>query len=176
MSVVNSTRETRSNFIVISEALVAFEGMKPRVLVSGEFHSGVHHRMEDPDNRVVANCETREGHQFFKPDLSMNSGPEIAGGACGIGPYSADATVAFMGEIETKFGTASRVQITDAKFQRTYDVMPNGAIVRNEWRLQGADGAVAFKAEAKHYCKKRLPKSAFAKASLGNSFLRGSCP
>lgn len=175
MKVVTLTRETSANFTVISDVYEDFGSSEPQKFVGGEFHAGALHRIEDSNNRVVANCQSRVGFQLSIPEAKINTGPEIANAACGIGYFSEDAAVEYLGHVKTKFGRATRVRITFDGFVRTYDVLPNGAILRNTWRRNDASKTVVYKSEVRTFCAQALPESAFGRGSLKQSFLKGAC-
>jgi hypothetical protein len=175
MKVVKLTRETRENFIVISDVYANFENLGSQNFVGGEFHSGVFHRIEDQNNRVVANCQSRTGFQLWIPNAKISTGPDIADGACGIGYFSEDAAAEYLGHVKSKFGRATRVRITFNGFVRTYDVLANGAIMRNTWRRNDASKTIVYKSEVRKFCAKALPESAFGRGSLKQSFLQGAC-
>jgi hypothetical protein len=173
--IIALTRKTQSNFVVISDVFVAIDDMEPQKFVGGEFHSGVHHRIEDPNNRVVANCSTLEGHQLWIPQSKRNHGSDIATGACGIAPTDGAESIKFLGKIVYKFGKADRVQVTIQGYKRTYDVLENGAIVRNIWQKQSAGGPVVYKSAVKTYCTNAMPSSVFTAASLDAKYLNSAC-
>jgi hypothetical protein len=173
--IVESTRTTQSNFVVISEIFVDIENISPKNFVGGEFHSGALHRMEDANNRVVADCSKREGHQLWLPKMQRNDGVEVAIGACGIGPTTATAALKYVGRVTYKFGIADRVQIADNGFVRTYDVLSNGAIVRNIWIMQRDPQRVIYKSNVISYCAKAMPPSSFDRSSLYESYLAKAC-
>ena len=173
--VIDLTRETRANFVIVSDVSVAFEGMKPQNFVGVEFHSGVNHRIEDAYTRVVANCETQTGFRLLIPVTKRTEGKEAAVGVCGIGKRDNVQSTNWLGFISYKFGKAERVQVVDREFVRTYDVMPDGAIIRNVWRERDGKKKVAYSAVATTYCQQAIPRAVFTKASIEKSYLDSAC-
>jgi hypothetical protein len=174
--IINATRATRANFVVISNVSIDFENIAPQKFAGGEFHSGTQHRVEDANNRVVADCSKLDGHQLWLPSMTRNSSTEIATGACGIGPFSEEASIRYMGKIAYRFAKADRIQIKDNGVVRTYDVLSNGAIVRNIWREQAGSKKTIYKSEVESYCDRAMPPSAFIETSLDVSYLTNACP
>jgi hypothetical protein len=175
MKVIERTRDTRANYAVVSDVFVAFDGIKPQKFRGGEFHRGGFHRVEELFSRAVADCDKRNGHQLILSLGEIESGSQVADASCGIGPFSETAKVVYLGSIEYGFGTADRVQVDDVDFKRTYDVMPDGAIVRNIWRQKSRADSLVYQSKAKLYCGKALPALGFTKSSLDESFLSKAC-
>lgn len=175
MAAIARTRDTRADFVVVSDVRVAFEELQPMAFVGAEFHSGPYHRLEDPNFRVVADCHLRAGHHLTIASNTIDSGPEIAYRLCGIGSFPPSAKVSLLGTVVTKFGDASRVEVDEAEYNRTYDVLESGAIVRNVWRSKASEGRIVYEAVATSYCETQLRESAFTQASLSERFLPSAC-
>ena len=161
--------------MVVSDVSVAFGEMKPQKFVGVEFHSGVNHRIEDAYTRVVANCETQSGFRLLIPATKRTEGKEAAVGVCGIGERDDVQSTKWLGVISYKFGNAERVQVVDREFVRTYDVMPDGAIIKNIWRERNGMKKVAYSAVATTYCQQAIPRAVFTQASIEKSYLDSAC-
>lgn len=175
IAAITRTRDTRADFIVVSDVRVAFEDMQPVEFVGAEFHSGPYHRLEDPNFRVVADCHLRDGHMLTVASNNITSGPYVADRLCGIGPFPPSAKIRFLGKVPTQFGDASRVEVDVPEYIRAYDVLESGAIVRNVWRSKASDGLIVYQSVATSYCASPLPASAFTEASLARIFLTSEC-
>ena len=175
MAAVMLSRETRANFVVVSVVRIDFEGMEPATFDGAEFHSGPYHRLEDANFRGVADCHSSEAFVLTIASGEIRTGPEAAAALCGVGPFPPSADVTFLGTITTEFGDASRVEVNKPEFIQTYDILENGAIVRNVMRSKASDGRIVYESVAKAYCKSALPVSAFSKASLSTRLLPSAC-
>lgn len=175
VAAIARTRDTRADFIVVSDVRVAFEDMAPMEFVGAEFHSGPFHRLEDPNFRVVADCKSRIGYHLTVAENRITSGPDVADSQCGIAPFPAGAKIRFLGRIATKFGEASRIEVDEPVYNRSYDVLESGAIVRNVWRSKAPEGLIVYQSVATAYCAVPLPESAFTRESLAQTFLTSEC-
>lgn len=175
IAAIARTRDTRADFIVVSDVRVAFEDMAPMEFVGAEFHSGPFHRLEDPNFRVVADCQLRKGHHLTVAANQITSGSDVADRLCGIGPFPVGAKIKFLGKIATKFGAASRIEVDEPVYNRSYEVLESGAIVRNVWRSKAPEDLIVYQSVASAYCAVPLPESAFTKESLAQTFLTLEC-
>lgn len=169
------TRQTRTDFIVVSDVKVAFHGIAPAEFVGAEFHAGPFHRIEDSNFRVVGDCLQREGHMLTLATGEIASNRGIPDSLCGVGPYAPTARVRFLGTVATAFGEATRVEVDDASFNRRYDILESGALLRVVWRSKTEADRIVYESVATSYCTARLPDTAFTRDSLTRSYLGTAC-
>jgi hypothetical protein len=175
LEVIDKSRVTRASYFVISTVEVNFKEFAPDRFIGGEFHSGIWHRIEDKNARVVANCETRLGYRLMIASLTMTKGADAAVGVCGVGERDNVEEVRWLGIIRGKFGAAERVRIIDREYIRTYDILPDGAIVKNIWQERGRLKKFAYRSVALYYCKASLQTNYFTESSLLFSQLDRRC-
>jgi hypothetical protein len=175
LHVLELSRETQASFAVISEVTVAFEGMQKQSFVGGEFHSGDNHRIEDPNHRSIANCKLQTGYRLEVATMKLLEGQQAAIGVCGIGHRDGLTSLRLLDVVEYKYGKAQRVEAVDSEFRRTYDVLPNGAIVRNIWQTNTPTASAVYQSEVVAYCEKALPESFFTKTSIEKKVLPDVC-
>ena len=175
LSVLAVSRETQASFAVISKVTVAFEGMQKQTFVGAEFHSSHNHRIEDANYRAIIDCNSQTGHRLDVATKKLVEGREAATGVCGIGHREGLTSLRLLDSVEYEYGKAYRVEAIDDQFRRTYDVMPNGAIVRNVWQTNTPAAEAVYISEVIEYCEKPLPSVIFTKASINESFLQDAC-
>jgi hypothetical protein len=175
LRVLEMSRKTQASFSVISEVTVAFEGMQKQTFTGGEFHSGHYHRIEDPNYRAIADCKSQTGYRLDVATKKLVEGKEAAIGVCGIGHREGLTSLRLLDAVDYKFGKAYRVEAVDNQFRRTYDVMPNGAIVRNVWQTNATTASTVYKSEVIQYCEKDLPKLFFSEALITEKLLLDAC-
>lgn len=136
---------------------------------SAEFHKGPLHRVESVFNRIVANCETMTGAALNLETGQIDRREWTAKAACGIQSLSNPLEERWLGSVETTFGVADRVKISDDVSTRTYQVLKNGAIVASTYlpklgANETSSNAVEVSAE--------LPdQEIFSESSLHSSFV-----
>ncbi len=175
LRVLAISRETEESFAVISKVTVAFEGMQKQSFIGGEFHSGHNHRIEDPNYRAIADCNSQTGYRVDVATMKLIEGKEAAIGVCGIGRRDGLTSLRLLDSVEYEYGKAYRVEAVDNQFRRTYDVLANGAIVRNVWQTNTPAANTVYQSEVVEYCDNRLPESFFTKASIDETVLQKAC-
>jgi hypothetical protein len=136
---------------------------------AAEFNRGDLHRVENSINRIVADCVKMTGAAFDLATGNVDRGAWAAKAACGIQSLKAPLRTKWMGRVETPFGTADRVLITDDVSDRTYDVLENGVLVASTYHRISDDLLVLNKASA---VSNTLPAGdIFSEASLQESIV-----
>ena len=129
LAVLERTKSTRATYALYSRAQISGPSGQ-RAEWGAEFHSGTRHRVETAMFRVVADCSTGAGAMMNVATGEVIRRPDVGDSACGIAMNSQVASVEALGEVATAFGPADRIRVTDAMFERTYDVSRNGVLVR----------------------------------------------
>lgn len=138
---------------------------------SAEFHKGELHRIETPRDRVVADCRAQTGAHLSVETGEITEGPRIAAFACGINTNFPMLSIELLPDVETKFGVAQRVRVTDKQNIREYSILENGALAKTTYTENRPDGQVLIVAEA-ILLDDRVPENMmFDKASLERRYL-----
>lgn len=169
------TRETRATYMVVSSNLI-FRPDGTTVREWGaEFHDGVHHRVETPRDRIIADCEAMSGTYLDIGKVEVIEEPGVARAACGVQANSAILSARLGGKRQTRFGPTTHLVVIDEQNVRTYDVAPDGALLGAT--IAGRDGTKKLEMRAIYYAAK-VPDGIFSVSSLGRSAvparLRGS--
>jgi hypothetical protein len=115
---------------------------------SAEFHKGGLHRVETPDMRVVADCETGIGTGFFVHESRTETGPQFALAACGINANPDIVELQWIDRVESRFGPLDRIRLVDDSFDRTYAVNEAGVLVATEMFSNQPDSGECVQNEA----------------------------
>jgi len=138
---------------------------------SAEFHSGHLHRVENPRDRVIADCAAGTGKAYSVETKTIVTGPEIAKSACGVSTTKRFVDAQSLGTSKTAFGPADHIQVTDLDNVRAYEITSDGAIVSailKPNRMNASDLYVARAVEVDHV----LPDpNMFDEASLARSYV-----
>ena len=127
--VVQRTKTTRATYALYNWNRITRPGQSPVEEWGAEFNAGALHRVETPRDRVIADCAAGTGSYYSVATGKVGSGPGVAGGACGINTNRPATEAHWLGSIATAFGKADRIQLSDDKYVRTYDVRADGVIV-----------------------------------------------
>jgi hypothetical protein len=136
-AVIDRSKAARQTYALYVWGRTTHPGAPPVEQWSAELNQGAFHRVETPQVRVVANCETGAGVVFMIATATREASPDTGKTACGISTRAALLDGAWLGEVDTPFGKADRIQLTDAELVRTYDVTKAGVIVRTEFHARG---------------------------------------
>jgi hypothetical protein len=169
--VMEKTKTTTSSYSVYFWNKITQPGQSPVEEGSAEFHSGNLHRVETPRDRIVADCRRMSGSYFSVTSGEIIEGPKVAGAACGINANIAIISMELIGDVETKFGKAQRVRVTDAKNVREYDVSQDGVLLKSTYRENRPGGALLIVTEAIKFERHKPDKAMFDKASLSKRYL-----
>lgn len=130
LEVLERTKLTRATYSLFQWTIVNAPGEEPRAEWAAEFHSGDLHRVETPATRVVANCRAGTGIALSVDSGEVVEGPSVANVACGINTNRVFHAAEYRGSVQTAFGPADRVRLTDDELIREYDVSPDGVLLR----------------------------------------------
>jgi hypothetical protein len=169
------TRETRATYTVVGSTLIYLpDGTQVREWAA-EFHDGIHHRVETPRDRAIADCDAMTGVHLNVTTVEVTEEPGVALAACGVQAHSKILSARLGGTRQTRFGPAMHLVIVDETDIRTYDVAPDGALLNAT--ITGRDGTRKLVMRAVHYAAD-VPAGIFTASSLGRSAvpanLRGS--
>lgn len=138
---------------------------------SAEYHSGNLHRVETPRDRIIANCREQTGAYLAVATGKLIEGPTVAAAACGINTNFPILAIELVGEVETRFGKAQRISVTDAQTVREYDVSQDGILLKTAYRENRPGGATIIVAEVVKLERDVPNRAMFDKASLARSYL-----
>ncbi|HEY3812902.1 MAG TPA: hypothetical protein VGL66_06725 [Caulobacteraceae bacterium] len=169
--VVDRTHTTRTSYSVYySNWTLNNEGVGADHWTA-EFHDGVHHRVETADLRLVADCQALTGS-----GLSVGGGPSpltgaaAARAACGIDANIPVTDFAYLGVVDTPWGSADRVRLTNDAISRIYDINKDGVIVGERWYKNAPGHATVLKQTIFALTSSVSSPDMFEEASLNKSF------
>lgn len=165
-TLIDLTRETQATYTLVTWNRITHPDGRVTDEWSAEFHDGVHHRVESPRDRMIADCAAMTGTYVRMGSAKMIEGASVARAACGVQANSVILSARIAGKRETRFGPATHLIVVDADYIRTYDVAANGALLGAT--ISGRNGsrrlvnrAVSFTAD--------VPPDIFSVESLGKS-------
>jgi hypothetical protein len=170
-AVIDRSKTTQQTYALYEWERVIRPGGPPAENWSAEFNRGPLHRVETPEVRAVANCETGAGTQLMVSLDRKDSSDEMAKVACGISTRAALLDGRWLGEVDTPFGKADRIQLTDAQLIRSYDVTKTGVIVRSEFHARGPGEPLVLASHAVAVLPDVPTGNLFDDASLEQSFV-----
>lgn len=115
---------------------------------SAEFHDGAKHRVETPSHRLIADCVARVGKALTVATGEIYDDPKVAVAACGVNTNPKTRASAYLGSIQTPFGKADRITVTDAEVIRSYDITSQGVIVGGTYRVNDENKRLVLEARA----------------------------
>ena len=169
MSVVERTKTTDATYAVYTRDFVSIAGKEPYEAWGAEFHSGDQHRVDNMVARVVANCRNRTGVMVILATGERTEGAKVANAACGINSNFPLQGAAWIGEIETPFGKAERIRMTDEHNIRTYDILSNGALLRAVYAENTPSQHIQVRQETLAVSNRLPDGDIFSAESLSNS-------
>lgn len=160
------TRETRTTYSLVTWNRIH----RPDAAIvedwAAEFHDGIHHRVETPRNRMVADCEAMTGTYVEIPTGKIVTGAQVARAACGINANKPILAARLGGKRQSRFGAVVRVAVVDSDNVRTYDVAENGALLAAT--MSDRKGNRLLTTWAVSYSP-HVPADIFSEASLARS-------
>jgi hypothetical protein len=157
VNIIALTRETQSTYAAYFWNAITREGEEPVGEWSAEFHSGNLHRVETPRDRIIADCKAMTGTYLVIETGELIEGPEVAKAACGINANQKIISKRKLANVRTQFGEASRIEINDSEFRRTYDVSKESVLLAGTMSDAGKDGKLRMINKATHVSR-LLPK------------------
>lgn len=101
---------------------------------AAEYHRGHMHRIENPWRRVISNCETGETYSYEVSSGRVDQWTDKTNAICGISDRTGiESLVGFPSLTDAAFGPLDTIRISDARLTRTYQVNPQGALIRVDW-------------------------------------------
>jgi hypothetical protein len=168
--VVDRSKTTQATYAQYSWAeIMRKEG--PVQEWGAEFHSGDKHRVETPRDRVVADCRAQTGIALSLDTGKIVEGASVARAACGVNTNKAFTAIAWKGLVQTPFGVADRVRLADKNDIRTYDISPDGVILRTTYAQNSPDAPIGLSSEATGVFSELPVPDIFDKASLARSYV-----
>ena len=168
--VVDRSKTTRATYALYSwNEITRKEG--PVQEWGAEFHSGDQHRVETPRDRVIADCKAQTGSALSLVTGKTVEGPSVARAACGINTNKAFTAIEWKGLVQTPFGVADRVRLSDKDDIRTYDISPAGVILRTIYAQNSPDAPIGLSSEAVGVLSELPAPDMFDKASLARSYV-----
>ncbi len=128
-AVIEATRETRADYSVFTWNWITPNATDPVEEWAAEFNHGALHRVETPRDRLVADCEAMTGSHMSLETGKIREGREVAQAACGVDSNVSIVAASATGPFESEWGPVRQLLINDSRFERTYVVADNGAIV-----------------------------------------------
>lgn len=171
LEVLERTKSTRSTYALYVWTRVAEPGQAPREEWGAEFHSGDLHRVETPDNRVIADCRAGTGVGLAVESGETFDGPGVARVACGINTNRVFHSAEYRGVVQTRFGPADRVRLIDDELVREYDVSRDGVLLRTVFALNGPGEPEILVAEAVDVARELPARDMFDRQSLDRSYV-----
>lgn len=138
---------------------------------SAEFNSGSLHRVETPRDRVVADCKAQTGTWLSLVTGKIVTGPDVAGEACGINTNRQFIAMESLGRVNTQFGAADRIRLTDWEHIRTYDISADGLILRTIFEQNDSQRVTVLDVETVDLEHSLPSQNMFDEASLQTSFV-----
>jgi hypothetical protein len=169
--VIERSKTTRKTYALYMWMRIEHPGMTPVDEWSAEFNAGALHRVETPRDRLIADCARMTGTHRFLPTGKTRSGSDIALTACGISTRAPFHETEWLGTVDTRFGKADRVRVTDAELVRTYDVSRDGVILRTVFEENSPTRTFVLLAEATAVLDKLPDAGMFDEQSLDKSFV-----
>jgi hypothetical protein len=170
-AVIDRSKAARQTYALYEWTRISRPGEQPVEQWSAEFNHGGRHRVEIPQIRVIADCDTGAGVVFTVPLQRREPSPDTAKVACGISTEAELLAGKWLGEVDTPFGVADRIQLTDAQLVRTYDVIKSGVIVHTEFHARGPGEPEVLSSRAVAVLPELPAGDLFSDASLDRSFV-----
>ncbi len=165
-TLIDLTRETRETYSLVTWNRVTRRDGTVTEEWSAEFHDGIHHRVETPRDRIVADCATMTGTYVQMGSAKMITGATVARAACGIQANSVIQSARVAGKRKTRFGPTTHLVVVDADNIRTYDVDANGVLLGAT--ISDRDGSLRLVSRAVSFTAD-VPPDIFSIESLGKS-------
>jgi len=168
--VVDRSKTTRATYAMYSWNEITLDG-QPIQEWGAEFHSGDKHRVETPNDHVIADCKAQTGVALSLATGKTVEGPFVAKAACGINTNKAFTATEWEGVVETPFGAADRVRLSDKTDIRTYDISPTGVILRTTYAQNNPERRLQLSSEAVAVLSELPAPDMFDRASLARSYV-----
>ena len=171
LELLERTKQVTETYAVYNWNWITLHNQEPTEEWSAEFHSGHLHRVETPIARVVADCQKHNGYSLFLPTGKIVEGPEVAAAACGIATNAQFTAAEWLSVVQTSFGEAQRIRITDQELIREYDISEEGVLLRTTYTEINPRRKLLLKVDAVAL-ENTLPSAdMFDKDSLSRSFV-----
>ena len=171
LEVLERTKVTRSTYALYVWTRITEPGQEPREEWGAEFHFGDLHRVETPDNRVVANCSAGTGTARSLDSGETFDGPGLARVACGINTNRVFQSAEYRGVVQTRFGPADRVRLIDDELVREYDVSRDGVLLRTVFALNQPGEPAILVSDAVEVARELPNQDMFDRESLAQSYV-----
>jgi hypothetical protein len=168
--VVDRSKTTRTTYAMYSWNELTLNS-QPVQEWAAEFHSGDKHRVETPRDRLIADCKAQTGVALSLTTGKTVEGPMVAKAACGINTNKAFIAAEWQGVVQTPFGAADRVRLSDKSDIRTYDISPTGVILRSTYAQNTPEQPLNLSSEAVAVLPELPAPDMFDRASLARSYV-----
>lgn len=171
LGVLERTKTTGATYVVYTIDHVSIDGVAPFDSWGAEFHSGDLHRIDNMKHRIVANCRERTGHHLNLDTGEVRSGSSVAAAACGVNSNRKLLSAEWLGVVQTRFGPADRVRVSDEINIRTYEISANGALLNAKYETNDQNRKVQIWQETVAVADKLPAGDLFSPESLAESFV-----
>lgn len=169
LSVLARTKTTSATYSLYSWNKISPPDRPSSEEWSAEFNDGPLHRVETPENRLIANCLEKSGSWYSVATSKTFSGPRVAGAACGINTDKPIISIRYIGRVSDGAVEADRVEVTDPENIRTYDVTSDGILIRTIYALNTPERPIVVEVETEALTHTLPQQDMFDAASLSNS-------
>lgn len=170
-SVVERTKANRTNYALYNWFRMPRAGGPAVEEWAAEFNSGRFHRVETPNARVVADCEAMTGSALSVPTGEITTGRKVAVAVCGINTNFEIASAEWLGQDKSAFGAADIIRLSGGPVIRTYEVDPNGVIVRASYHNDAPGHPVALETLSTDLSAELPAEDMFTDESLSRSYV-----
>ncbi|MBS0297758.1 MAG: hypothetical protein JSR45_15720 [Proteobacteria bacterium] len=169
-AVLQRTKTNRGTYAIYNWNRLTLEGGQTKEVYGTEFNSGAKHRVEVPAAQIVADCDARTAVTRTMSDGVESDNAQSADSACGINTAKPILKMEWLGQVDTPYGKADRIRITDADDIRTYTVDADGVLLA-ETMARNAFGQPVFFETKAYVLSHDLPSaSMFDRSTLAQTF------
>jgi len=169
-AVLQRTKTNRGTYAIYNWNRLTLDGGRTKDVYGTEFNSGAMHRVEVPGAQIVADCDARTAVTRTTADGQEHEDATSADSACGINTAKPILKMEWLGQVDTPYGKADRIRITDADDIRIYTVDADGVLLAETMARNSLGQPVFFETQA-YVLRRDLPSaSMFDKATLAQIF------
>lgn len=170
-AVIARSKAARQTYALYEWGRVVAPNGEVRETWSAEFNRGRLHRVEVPIVRLIADCDGESGTYYQVNDGKTVQSPDVAKTACGISTTAPFVDGKWLSEVDTPFGKADRIELTDDELVRTYDVTRSGVIVATVFHARTTGMPEVLRSRAVAVLPQLPAEDMFDEASLAKSYV-----